>query len=133
MASDKIKFEGFSAEELLSRPDEEIDQLVLCDEALVFNVGSAQILGKFKIVNRLLILELAQIDGGGEGVLPAIASLSQGIAKKRDLTGVDWLVHAVTCADPNPKLKRVLERKGFKIKEIENVGKVYYQHQDVNG
>jgi hypothetical protein len=35
------------------------------------------------------------------------------------MTAVEWVVHAVHCSKPNPKLKRVLERKGFIIKEVD--------------
>jgi hypothetical protein len=35
------------------------------------------------------------------------------IAASRALLGVEWIVHAVSCAKPNLKLRRVLERRGL--------------------
>ena len=39
--------------------------------------GTAEILGEFKVKGESLIVELAQIDGGGEGVLPTLSLLAQ--------------------------------------------------------
>jgi len=56
-----------------------------------------------------LIVELGQIDGGGEGVLPTLTSLAQRYAEKRGLRKVEWIIHALNCAEPNLKLRRVME------------------------
>ena len=127
----KILFEGYTAEELLGFPEEQFDAFVFCGEPVVFNIGTAQILGQFSIKGSHLIVELAQIDGGGEGVLPAIGALANNIAKSRNLEIIEWLVHAVTCAKPNLKLRRMLEKRGFQIKQINNIGEVYYQTTDI--
>jgi hypothetical protein len=78
----------------------------------------------------LLQVTLAQIEGGGEGVLPALSQLIENYARLQGLDGVEWIVHAVHCAKPNLKLKRVLERRGFAIKQI---GKTtaYYKYQSI--
>jgi len=76
----------------------------------------------FKIARDRLVIELAQIEGGGEGVLVSMASLAKRYATLRALSGVEWIVHAVSCAKPNPKLRRVLEHRGFIIKEVAGIG-----------
>ena len=122
----QIEIEGYSADEILTLPDEQVDEFVLCGRPIVFRAGTAEILGEFKIKDQSLIVELAQIDGGGEGILPTLTSLSQRYAKKRGLTRVEWIVHALNCAQPNLKLRRVMERRGFQIVDIEGGSKAFY-------
>ena len=117
-----ILLEGCTADEILALPSETLNALVLRDEALVFRVGSAEMLGRFRIENDTLLLELGHIDGGGEGGLPALASLAQRYARREGLTWIEWHVHAVRCAKPNLKLRRVLERRGFVVRDIAGVG-----------
>ena len=92
----------------------------------MFRAGSALLLGSFKIDSEKLVIELAQIEGGGEGVLLSLASLARRYAKLQDLSQVEWIVHAISCAKPNLKLRRVLERRGFIVKEVAGVGKAYH-------
>ena len=127
----EVDIEGYTANEILNLPDEELDAFVLLDKPIVFRAGSAEILGEFKIKDESLIVELAQIDGGGEGVLPTLTSLAGRYAKKRGLKKVQWIVHALNCAEPNLKLRRVMERRGFQIVDIEGVGKAYYQIHEI--
>ncbi|MEM1177757.1 MAG: hypothetical protein AAGM22_05400 [Acidobacteriota bacterium] len=126
-----IEFDGLTADELLALSASDFDELVLRDEPVLFRSGSADVLGRFSLVDSTLIIELAHIDGGGEGVLPAIASLASRVAAQRGLSELEWRVHAVNCARPNPKLRRVLERRGFVIRTIEDVGEVFFQRQEV--
>jgi len=128
----QINIEGYSADEILNLPDEQVDDFVLCGRPIVFRAGSAEILGDFKINDQSLIVELAQIDGGGEGILPTLTSLAQKYAKKRGLTKVEWIVHALNCAEPNLKLRRVMERRGFQIVEIEGAGKAFYLVHEID-
>ena len=121
----EISIEGLSPDEILQLKDEEMDQLVLIGQPLVFRAGSSEILGKFKVRDRSLVIELAQIDGGGEGVLPLLGSLSRRYAKKRGLNRVEWVVHALNCAEPNLRLRRVMERRGFTIEDIPGTGPAY--------
>lgn len=122
----RIDIEGYTAEEILVLPDEQLDALALSGEPLVFRAGTAEILGEFKVSGESLIIELAQIDGGGEGVLPTLTSLANRYAKQRGLKKVEWIVHALNCAEPNLKLRRVMERRGFQVRDVEGVGKAYY-------
>ena len=121
----EIRIEGLSPDEILQLTDEEMDQLVLIGQPLVFRAGSSEILGEFKLQDGALVIELAQINGGGEGVLPLLGSLSRRYAKKRGLDRVEWVVHALNCAKPNLKLRRVMERRGFRIENIPGVGPAY--------
>src|SRR5215831_15985866 len=108
-----ILIEGYTPDELLGLPDRQIDDFVLSGNAIAFRVGSAEILGQFTIDGDVLVVELAHIDGGGEGVLATLWSLVHRYAAGKGLRSVEWIVHAVSCANPNKKLKRILELRGF--------------------
>jgi hypothetical protein len=86
---------------------------------------------KFKIASDRLVVELAQIEGGGEGVLVSLASLAKRYLTLRKLSGVEWIIHAVTCAKPNLKLRRMLERRGFVVRNVDGVGEAYYLFEAV--
>src|SRR5687767_775690 len=121
-----IEIEGYTPDELLAMPDEQIRAFVFTDEPLVFRVGTAEILGSFRLVDQRLIVELAHIDSGGEGVLPTLAVVCDRYARQRNLRSVEWIVHAVHCANPNPGLRRVLELRGFVVEDIPGVGAAYH-------
>ena len=87
MPGREVLFEGLSEEEILNLPQEELQNLILLGEPLVFRAGSAVLLGSFKIVRDRLVIELAQIEGGGEGVLVSLASLAKRYARLRNLSG----------------------------------------------
>jgi hypothetical protein len=80
MTPREVLFEGLQQQELLALPAEVIEQLILIGEPIVLRAGSAVLLGSFKLAGELLVIELAQIEGGGEGVLPALASLAKQYA-----------------------------------------------------
>jgi len=122
----EVLFEGFTEDEILNLPQETVDQLIVLGEPLVFRAGSATVLGSFKISSHNLVIELAQIEGGGEGVLQSLGSLSRRYAALRNLDSVEWIVHAVSCAKPNLKLRGVLEHRGFVVEEIAGVGLAYH-------
>lgn len=126
-----ISIEGYSIDEILLLPDEQLKSFVFVDEPIVFKVGSAEILGEFRIENNNLIVELAQIEGGGEGVLPLLFILAKKYAQQHNLQKVEWIVHALNCAKPNPKLRPIMERKGFTIENIEGIGQAYYYSQTI--
>ncbi len=122
----EILFEGLTREAILRVPAEQIEQLVITGEPVVFTAGTARVLGEFRRLNNRLHVTLAQIEGGGEGVLPSLTVLVEGYAKSQSLAGVEWVVHAVHCAKPNLKLKRVLERRGFVIKDVDGTTAYHY-------
>jgi len=115
-----------SEDEILSLPTEMIDGLILLGEPLVFRAGSSTILGSFLVKNDSLVIELAQIDGGGEGVLLSIGSLAKRYAHLRGLLKIEWIVHAVSCAKPNLKLRTVLEKRGFIVEDLAGIGSAYH-------
>lgn len=125
-----MKIDGMTIDELRSLSDEEIDQFVFCKRPITFQIGSAEILGEFRKHGQGMEIELAHIDGGGEGALPLIWKLASDYATSQKHSDLDWYVHAVNCANPNPKLRRVLERKGFQIIEKDGVD-VFHLHQKV--
>lgn len=127
-----ILLEGYTADEILALPAEDLHAIVLRDEPLVFRAGSADLLGRFKIEGDALVMELAHVDGGGEGALPALAALAERYAVRAGLAFVEWRVHAVHCARPNLKLRRVLERRGFAIREVIGVGECFWQRTPVS-
>jgi hypothetical protein len=124
--------EGFSTEEILALPQAQLDALVLTGKPLVFRAGSAEVLGEFRVLDSVLSVDLAHIDGGGEGALPAIAVLVRRYAASRRLERVDWLVRATNCARPNPKLKRVLLRRGFEVRDVAGRGECYFLSEPVD-
>jgi hypothetical protein len=126
MSDREILFEGFTEEEILALPNEAIQGLIILGEPLVFRAGTALVLGSFKVSADHLVIELAQIEGGGEGVLIALGSLARRYAHLHNLTGVEWIIHAVSCAKPNLKLRNLLERRGFIVEQIAGVGIAYH-------
>ena len=121
-----ILIDGLTPEQVLRLPDDEMLAFVLCGEPIIFRAGTAEILGKFFLQSSNLCLELVQISGGGEGVLPTLAALANRYARDKGLTHVEWRVHATNCANPNAKLRRVLVRRGFQVRTIPGTGECYY-------
>jgi len=76
---------------------------------------------------------LAHIDGGGEGILPALWVLIERIAKQQRIDQIEWVVYAVNCAKPNLRLRRLLTHKGFVTKVLPEKGEVYYFLDKMNG
>jgi hypothetical protein len=56
----------------------------------------------------------------------ALTCLAKRYAKLRNLSAIEWVVHAVSCAKPNLKLRRVLERRGFIVRQVAGVGEAYH-------
>ncbi len=122
-----VEMEGASIDEILSWSVEAFDALVLIERPIVVKVGSAEVLGQFSLKSDALVVELAQIDGGGEGVLPAITRVAKRIAELKQVTNIDCVVHAINCAEPNLKLRRHLIKIGFQITDVPGKGEAYYR------
>ncbi len=121
--------EGLTIDEVLGLPDEHVAALIAVGP-IVFRAGSATVLGQLRLSPGSLMIELAQIDGGGEGVLLALWRLAERYARQRELDTVEWVVHAINCAHPNLKLRRLLEKRGFEVRDVEGIGLAYYlRHQ----
>src|SRR6185295_5574285 len=99
-----VHIEGFSIDELLALPKDDLDAFVFTGRPVVARVGSAEILIECKRRSEVLVVDLAHIDGGGEGALPAVVGFVERFAKNRDFRTIEWLVRATRCANPNPKL-----------------------------
>ncbi len=127
----KLVIEGESLREILSWPVEYFDELVLIDDPIVLSIGSAEVLGQFAVIDNELLVELAQIDGGGEGILPAIARIAKYVASLKSITVINCIVHAVNCTQPNLKLRAHLEKTGFAIKNVPGKGEAYYKRVNV--
>ena len=132
MPEKPIRIEGYTPDELLSVLDEEREQLVFSGRPVAFRIGSASVLGQFAIGGDAVAIELAQIDGGGEGVLPVLASVARRFARKRGLRAIEWFVYATHCARPNLKLRRVLEHRGFTVRDMPGRGVCYYKRTEVS-
>src|SRR5215207_7609144 len=81
----QVLIEGYTPDDILALPDELIDTFIFTGEPLVFQAGSATILGEFRRGTDRMTLRLAQIDGGGEGVLPTLWRLAERYAQIHDL------------------------------------------------
>ncbi len=122
-----LNIEGESLQEILAWPEHYFDELVLIDEPVVLNIGTAEVLGQFAVKDNVLVVELAQIDGGGEGVLPAISRIAKRVAKIKSIKTIDCVVHAINCAEPNLKLRTYLVKTGFEIKNVQGKGDAYFK------
>jgi|RhiMethySRZTD1v2_1073278.scaffolds.fasta_scaffold236327_1 hypothetical protein len=58
---------------------------------------------------------------------------AEALARQRGIGAIEWIVHDVSCAKPNLKLRRVLERRGFIVKDLLDIGAVYYYRQLISG
>ena len=126
-----INIEGESLKEILQWPENYFDDLVLINDPIVLNIGSAEVLGQFAVNDNELIVELAQIDGGGEGVLPVISRVAKHLAKLKSLKTIYCIVHAINCAKPNLKLREHLVKTGFEIKNVPGKGEAYVKRVNV--
>ena len=72
-----------------------------------------------------LVAEIAHVGGGGEGVLPLLVSLCERYCRTHAIAELEWIVHAVACANPNLRLRAALERRGFVQREVPGVGLAY--------
>jgi hypothetical protein len=127
-----VKIEGYTSDELLALPTAELDAFVFIGRPVVVRVGSAEVLAECHGRDTTLVVDLAHIDGGGEGALPTLTTFLDRFAQRRGFQRVEWLVRATNCARPNDKLRRVLVRKGFEIRNLAEFGECYYKETTVD-
>lgn len=108
-----MDIEGVSLAEFRQMPLDDIDVLLAFGRPITFTMGSADILAEFNVLGNILQVNLAHIDEGGEGVLVRLWKLIETYARAKQFSAVDWNVHALTCARPNPRLQSFLRKKGF--------------------
>ncbi len=109
-----MNIEGATFSELREMPLEDVDALLRFGDPITFRMGTASILAEFNRLDDELQVNLAHIDGGGEGVLVRLWKLIETYARQREYNAIAWSVHALTCAEPNPRLQEFLQAKGFK-------------------
>jgi len=105
--------EGLSLEEWRALSIEQRNALIPLGRAITFRIGTATVLAEADECGGVLIVNLAQIDGGGEGVLLRLWKLIATWALERGCTAIRWNVFAATCVDPNPRLQQFLRSNGF--------------------
>ena len=120
-----IKIEGYMSDDLLALRPGDLDALI-AGRPVVVRVGTAEVLVECRHDATTLVLDLAHIDGGGEGVLPALVVFADRFASVRGFTAIEWIVRAANCARPNERLRRVLERRGFIVRDVPGLGECYY-------
>jgi hypothetical protein len=123
----EILFEGYTQNEILALPKDLVESMILTGEPVIFRAGSATVLGEFRVDGKRLRIELAQIEGGGEGVLLSIGALARRFAQLNQLEAIEWAIDAVDCAQPNLKLRGVLERRRFVVRALPSMGRAYYK------
>ena len=122
-----VRIEGYTRDELLAMPSRDLDEVVLLGRPVVINVGTAQVLAECHRRGPVLIVDLGHIDGGGEGALPTLVAFVSRFAESRGFEQIEWLVRATNCARPNAKLRRVLLRKGFEVRQIPEFGECFFK------
>ena len=120
-----MEIEGISLQTLKALPGDELDALLAFGRPITFRIGSANILAEFNRSENTLVVNLAHVDGGGEGVLLLVWKAIAQYATDRSYSALLWHVHALTCARPNPRLQQFLRGRGFEVVDHEVYGQVF--------
>ena len=131
MGRKQLLIEGFLPDELPESLGPALEAEVVNGRPLVARVGTAEILFSLVIDGDLLRAEFAHVDGGGEGVLSTLLAVVVRLARRRGATEIEWLVFATNCARPNPRLRPILEKCGFVVREVADRGFCYYRRDQV--
>jgi hypothetical protein len=132
MGREELLIEGFRPGDLPEALGPELEAQVLNGRPLVARVGTAEVLISLAVDGGLFRAELAHVDGGGEGVLPTLISVIVRLARRRAAHEIEWLVFATNCARPNPRLRPLLERRGFVVREVPDRGFFYYRRDRIS-
>lgn len=130
MAPPNLLIDGLPAETLVSLP--ELEDLVVVDRPIVFSIGKAQLLAQFSRKDHVLLVEIAVVERGGEGVLSTLIETIETAAKTRHCNAIEWTVLARNCQVPNPKLMRVLETLGFEVRQTDTGSEFYWHRKSIN-
>ena len=128
---EQLLIEGYLPSELPEALGPELEAEVTNGRPLVARVGTAEVLISLVLDGGVLRAELAHVDGGGEGVLPALISVILRFARRQSAAEIEWLVFATNCARPNPRLRPILEGRGFVVREVPDRGFCYYRRDRV--
>jgi len=130
MASPDLLIDGIPAKTLVTLP--ELEDLVVVDRPIVFSIGKAQLLAQFSRKDSVLMVEIAVVEQGGEGVLPTLIETIEAAAKTRQYNAIEWTVLARNCQVPNPKLMRVLKTLGFEVRQTVTGSEFYWHRKSIN-
>lgn len=109
----ELEIAGLPLSQLRGMAADDLDGLMAFGRPISFDLGSASILAEFNRSGEVLLVNLAHIDGGGEGVLVVLWTLIRRYAAERVYAAIRWNIHAATCANPNPRLQKFLRRREF--------------------
>ena len=129
MARNNILIEGCTVDELIAI--DELEALVVTGDPIIFCVGSAEVLGEFSRAGDVLTVELAVVEAGGEGILITLVDAVERWSRSR-VAAIEWIVYATDCAEPNPRLIRVLTRFGFELHSRDKAADCYRRRVSVN-
>ena len=115
-----------------------LEGYAIAGRPIVFSVGSANVLAEFSVNEKLLKVEIAVVEKGGEGVIPLLVDVIEQAALLHRFTAIEWVVLARNCSPPNPKLMKVLERIGFEVRAEESGAdesraEFYWQRRSTSG
>jgi hypothetical protein len=127
--SARIQVEGASLESLRAMPREDQDALLAFGRPISFVMGSATVLAQFDRREATLEVNLAHIDGGGEGVLLVLWKHIRAFAVERQFTTIRWNIFAATCAQPNPRLQQFLRSHEFVETDDPDHGRIFAHTQ----
>ena len=127
-----VRIEGYALDDILQFPVEELLEYVEASTPIIVAVGSAEVLCEFRMQAGTLVAVLAHIDGGGDGVLRAAHRLLADTAYRMGCTDLKLIATAVNCAEPNLKLRRLLERLNFVVETIDEYGEAYVLNERVH-
>lgn len=130
MSKRELLIDGIEPNELINLDD--LEAYALAGRPIVFSVGEAEILAEFSKSERVLSVEIAVVEQGGEGVLPVLIDTVEKAALKREFTAIEWAVLARNCSTPNPKLMRVLEKIGFEVRQFDSGSEFYWLRRSTN-
>jgi hypothetical protein len=132
-AKSELLIEGFRPGDLPEALGSDLQREVLRGRPLVARAGTSEVLMCLELREEVLRAELGHVDGGGEGVLPALFSIIVRLARLHGAREIEWVVFATNCARPNPRLRPILERRGFIVREVPGRGACYYRKDEVGG
>lgn len=130
MPKPELLIDGIKPNELVNLED--LEAYVLAGRPIVFSVGEAEVLAEFSKSGKVLSVEIAVVDQGGDGVLPVLIDTIERAALMRDFAAIEWFVFARNCSTPNPKLMRVLEKIGFEVTKSNSGPEFYRQRRSIN-
>ena len=130
MPKRELLIDGIKPNELVGLDD--LEAYALAGRPIIFSVGQAEVLAEFSKLGKVLSVEIAVVEQGGEGVLPVLIDTIERAALMREFAAIEWTVLARNCSTPNPKLMRVLEKIGFEVRQFDNGAEFYWQRRSIN-